>query len=827
MRGLLRLLGWRLVTRHRARTLLVTLAIAVPVALTVAIASLAATAQITDDETQAMTMGTADATVKELTRADIHEAVSPGARLVRDDHYADMPLTATNGSRPGTRVESKGRAIDLRDPLTDGMFVTETGAVSGDPASIALSTRLAAQLGVGVGDGVAVGPSGQPRTVSALLVYPRFASDVFFITPTAVPVSGPRAGDIIGTRNWLVGGAVATDVDPQRFAVTDRRTVTSNAGGSMGLPALAGVLGLGLLAEMLLLISAAATLVVREQTRTAGLLAAVGVPGKLRMSFLASYVRALAVIGVCVGTAVGLAAAYALQGPLQTRAEADWGRFTPAWAMTVGASLVTALAVTATCAAPRRALNKRPLLHLLGSVPEPGRALTRRGWVIGAALLLLGGIGFGSSFAVPQYASLTAIAGAIAAAAGIAVLALAVAGRWARRAALPGTEVVVLAVRHVLASSSRAALAVVAIAVVAVSAAFLQTTSAMLVDQALRHRATPVPDGQVLFQSPRPLTPAETTALHGQVHSFVPVSGRDTTQVTAVTDLMDCISRTVRFEASGGFDPHACEAGSQAKVVFPRVVAASAADVAVLARPGWSAEEQRRFAAGEVAVASGPTGTGASIRLAQPDELNDHLRFVDPVTIGLVQAPDASRLSSMPTIYLSPRAVQRLGYTVGDPQYLLAAPDVESARRLLPSDLAVDARLLAGEDSPFLAPARATLTLAGVAGALVVAGIMAVVMALWSNDLWAARQMLTAMGMPRRRLRASAAVLAALLAGLGLVLGVTFGVVGARAFMEASGIPPSTTWAPLATLVAGLLACVAVGGASVSRTARVGGRRAG
>lgn len=797
MNRMLTLLGWRLVSRHRIRTALMCFAIALPVAVAVALSSLSTTAAITEAEARSMTMGSADGRLTELRHTDVHQVLGPEVRAIFDQTYAGMPFR----SPAGRRVNAKGRALDLTDPMTAGMFTVREGRPERDPATVALSSGLASQLAVGPGDQVHVGPQEIALRVSSLIVFPRNTDDVFFVAASPIPVTGPAAEDIVGTRNWLYTGVV----DPDRaasagLALAQRRAVPVETTDSGSLQAISLGLAIGLLIECMLLVAAAITMVAHGETRTAGLLAAIGVQPRRQWSFLGHYVRLVTVLGVAAGTGIGLGSAYLLQGPLQNRAAADWGSFTPAWVATTTIVLLTMLAVLIAARAPhRRMRSASPLTLLHNTTPSGAVAASWHTWVYGVLLCLLGGAVLGLSILSPYWSAVLTLVWTPLLAAGAVILGLGWLRQWSRQPVLPAPPITGTALRHLLSSPTRTTLTVVAIAVIASVAGFAQMTSQMVLDSAIHNRSTPVIEGHVLIDTRRPLTGHEVARLGQGGATYQLVAPGPHQGVTVVTDLMQCVRDTVAFPRNQGADIGPCMTASQSKTLYPRVGVADAADVNTLTGVTLDSGARAAYDAGDLAVLTSVTGLPGPLTIAAYDVLDAHLTMTELGQVSTRTAPDASRYWQMPLVYLSARGAAKLSLEPGDPRYVVPIAEPSAARDALPLDVQGDAKIYANSDSPYLRPAQAMKTVVTLGASLTIAVIVATMMALWHSDLRRTREMLAAIGAPPWWLRQTSATLALLLSIAGTVPGLLFGVLGSWLFMNRSNIPMALTWTPLFT----------------------------
>jgi putative ABC transport system permease protein len=143
----------RTATRHPGRSTLIFLMLALPV-FACTVASVAEHTTAVSAQTRATwTMGAADAVLTARDAADlpgIRAALPSDVRAVRYDE-------GTVGVRTAAGVESATSvATDLDDPLLAGRYLLRAGRIPTSGGSVALSSTLAHQLGLGVGDVVEV-----------------------------------------------------------------------------------------------------------------------------------------------------------------------------------------------------------------------------------------------------------------------------------------------------------------------------------------------------------------------------------------------------------------------------------------------------------------------------------------------------------------------------------------------------------------------------------------------------------------------------------------------------------------------------------------------
>lgn len=818
MNQVLRQLARRMLTRHWGRSALIIVAIALPVGLSTCTASLINTSIVTAEEARSMAMGRAEERLSATRPTDI-------AGVIRGDNQALLDVSYHNilvRSASGKTVVAKGRSIDLTNSLTDGMFVVTSGAPSNALDSIALSEGLSEKLGVAVGDSVELDGGVGSKTVSATLAFPRMTKDVFFVSPTPLRLTGSSSSDTKGSTNWLVEHAVDREAAKSAgLVVTERRVIQPpSAAGGAGSKAFALAIGAGLLAEVTLLISAALAMIARNEMVTAGLLSAMGVPARGSWSFLARYVRSLSLLGAAIGAGAGLAVAKLLQRPLQERSQEDWGAFSPDWIVLALSVLMAVTCVTWVGEVYARKLRNSDVVNLLTGAHGQRHGARRRYALFGAFLFLAGTISVCSCWQFPYWAPLLGFVGSGTLAAGLVFVLIMDMFRRARRPVVGGRLAVAVAVRHMTASAPRALLAATSIAIVISVGTFVQTTSQMVVDSAERHRSTPVLEGWAGLKVRRDLTPPEVLDLGYQTISIAPVrvSATGSAPVAVRTDLTDCMTEKVIVRPDGGVDEaaiRACKSQSQARADMPSVAVVAPDDVPFLVNRTWGVGERRRFADGELAVLSGVTGRSGPAELTKRGQEKGRFTQERLAEIEAIQTQDMSGNWMLPTAYISRAAVHRLGLMEGDKWYLLKTTESEAIRRLLPADVQADARIDVNAASPYLAPAMALKPIVATATCITVMLIIALMMALWSNDLKISRQVLNGLGVRRRWMRGNAATLTAALTIPACLSGMSAGYLAAWALTASARLPMPWTWAPLGTGSTAVLAGLAVGAVSI------------
>ena len=345
-------LAWRDALRSRARSILVLVMIALPVMAVTAAAVVQATSDIDGVDAIPRTMGAAQARIEPIggtvlqapdpltgmygtrsagaqpTLADLSDVLGDREVITIASGYTEVPL----GDR---RLEVLPTEVDLRNPLTDGLFDLGAGRLPTKQGEAVINDAFVAR-GVAIGDTLDV--LGEDITVVGT---GRDASHRDALTVAAPPGSfGPDFSGEGAEPDWLVGGDPVTWSDVQainavgglvysRAVLLDPPPVVEMAeemGYDTGygdyLAVVSLIIAMALL-EVVLLAGPAFAVGARRQARSLALMAACGgTPRQARRVVLASGVvlgAVAALIGAVVGVLLGLALLPAVQ------------RFSDAW----------------------------------------------------------------------------------------------------------------------------------------------------------------------------------------------------------------------------------------------------------------------------------------------------------------------------------------------------------------------------------------------------------------------------------------------------------------------------------------------------------------
>ena len=314
IRALVRV-GWRDTTRHRLRSLLVILLIALPVAAMVGGIAILRTTQTTNEREDLARMGSADLQASGVSKETLLPYLPAGSR-VEYTRASDGKLVL-----PGYRPIVTFRALDVAG-LGAGMLNLIAGRAPSGADEVAITPSVAALAEVGIGDRLALEDDRSDRsaTVVGLVENPMYLDDRSVVfDPGSVAVD---AGD--KDASWLVGlpeGAdpeaiVASTTDPitdaQPFLLQSRSSGRMTISGGDTYSSTILILGSLALVEASLIASAAFAVSVRRRQRELGLLAASGATPSQLATTVVLQAAVLGLLACVVGVVGGLALAFGL-----------------------------------------------------------------------------------------------------------------------------------------------------------------------------------------------------------------------------------------------------------------------------------------------------------------------------------------------------------------------------------------------------------------------------------------------------------------------------------------------------------------------------------
>ncbi len=366
-RPLLRL-AWRDAVRNKARAALVLTLIALPVAAVTAADVLYQTQDISGAEALDRRLGGADAELEVYAWAgrvlqwpDPERGWTPsGGEGVEQVPSLEVLGAAVGRSFRGiqrqsgeVRVETAGGVsaveadeLDLRDPLTRGLFTVERGRAPIAADEVVVNGELA-DRGPGLGDSlqIADGPSltvvgvgeststyGYPLVVGLpeALGLRQDPGSATWLVDAGGPITWAQVqrlnelGVVVTSRDVLLHPPADADVAPQLAEMAGQQQSQTLA--------IAGLIVAMVLLEVVLLAGPAFAVGARRRSRSLALMAATGgTPAQTRRAVLSSAL-VLGSLGAVLGVAVGLLAAWATQ-PLAQRLTRTWfGPYDVSWA---------------------------------------------------------------------------------------------------------------------------------------------------------------------------------------------------------------------------------------------------------------------------------------------------------------------------------------------------------------------------------------------------------------------------------------------------------------------------------------------------------------
>ncbi|WP_242885070.1 FtsX-like permease family protein [Actinomadura litoris] len=414
--------------RAKGRTALVTCMIGLPVAVIVAVAVLVPTMEWSQREALPYELGTADARLTGTGHAPLRQdPLEPALGYSYAPPAKDTPWTTEEITRrvkavygPGARVQpyAQGRALelrtprgyreaqltelDIRDPMTRGMYDLVEGRAPAAADEIALSPSLAGRE-FPVGATARVGRDGAARRVVGHVRDPRdLDRPVALALPGASPGAPPGA-----EQEWLVSaGRPVTWADVGEFnktgiGVLSREVVRhpphvsaatgdSDVAGDGAWLAITAMVVAMIVLEIVLLAGPAFAVGIRRQRRMLALVAVAGGGARhLRAVVLASGLvigGAAALAGAALGIAAAVAArpvAKAVEHTVMGPLEVPWTLVALTMALGAGSGLLAAYV-------PARQAARLDVVAALAGRRD--RTPARRGWPIAGGVAAGAGV---------------------------------------------------------------------------------------------------------------------------------------------------------------------------------------------------------------------------------------------------------------------------------------------------------------------------------------------------------------------------------------------------------------------------------------------------
>ncbi len=376
----------RQIRRHRGRSLLLILLIAVPVAAIVGAATLARITAQTPAERARQAMGEATLRV-ELASGDPGIATLT-ALLPPGTPTATLFAGQETVRIPGRQLRAALLAMDSKilgpGGLAAGMVHLETGRLPANTGEAALSRLLLEGLGSTVGDTTTLA-DGQLRAITGTVVAPEDLDlPLVLRTPSPTELGGKHV--VLVAALEADTADIAARLRQQGYTVRTRAEARESSGGLASLAFTAGVIGF---LEAGLVIAAAFAVSLRRRQYEIGLLGSAGASAPEIVAAMLASAAALAVCGGALGTFLGIGTAAILHPHLDTWNRRLNGAFEVAPGDVGAAFLLGIVAALLAAWVPVRRATQVPLREALGACrPSPARSST--GLAAGVSCLIAG-----------------------------------------------------------------------------------------------------------------------------------------------------------------------------------------------------------------------------------------------------------------------------------------------------------------------------------------------------------------------------------------------------------------------------------------------------
>jgi putative ABC transport system permease protein len=577
--------------RHKARSVLVVVMIALPVLALTGADVLARTMQLSTSEKVTRALGQADVeltiaggTVSQVgtgggwssdgtpalpgsaeyakTEAAARRLL-PGARMI-DRVEAGGPISTSGRRLEGVEIQG----LDLRDPMTKGIAKLVSGRFARSNDEVALSQPLLGRLHVTVGDSVAV--AGRPFRIVGVIRNPQAVkSYLAYLLPTAVPGPvGNTVRHLLADTAQPVTWPVALKLNAHGIVAQSRSVMLHPPAGvqlasTSALADRARTIGIATVAvglavlEVVLLAGATFAVGARRQRRNLALVAAAGGDERHVRRIVLAGGLVLGVVGALVGVLGGIAVGRFAIPVAQRFADADAGHFDLRPVELLAVALIGVVTGLLAAVLPARTAARDDVVAALtgrrGAV-----ATAKRVPALGLAMIVLGAL-VAAYAAHPPARFTMVLVGAVVAEIGFVVCAPAVvgaAGRAARLLPLP----VRLAVRDASRHRGRTGPAVAAVlaAVAGSVAVSAWVTSQVAYDRQSYHPQLRV--GQSAIQVfPDGTNPTPTRAdISAVVTRDLPVTGMTAMSTTNCFDAQACSGVYLRPSSTCRNGSNAC-----------------------------------------------------------------------------------------------------------------------------------------------------------------------------------------------------------------------------------------------------------------------------
>lgn len=807
--------GWRCMLRMarrdalraRGRSLLVLLMIALPVMTVSAADIVIQTQDVSGTESLTRRLGAADAEVRFQGITHIEQLPDPdhGGSMLDGDGNTTPPTLATVSrvlGRPvrglerrqgGVRVstdkgvaDTEGTEIDLRDPLSRGLFRLTSGRLPAKRGEVVVNAALAAR-GPGLGEQVTVA-DGVPATVVGIVESSSYRSFPVVVGPLGG--LGLTTQDNVAT--WLVDAGPVTWQDVRALnrvgAMVLSRTVvehppppsqvpaqlgpSSGSGSRLAVVALIVVMAL---LEVVLLAGPAFAVGARRQQRNLAVIAASGgTPRQLRRVVLAS-AFVLGATAAGGGVLAGIGVAFVLM-PVAQRFSAAWfGPFEISWPHLVGIAAFGLLSAFLAAVVPAVIAARQDVVKVLAGRRGDRRASVRSP-LLGVLLLGAGVAGAVYGTSVDVSGELYIAASAVVTVLGMILLvpvAIVALARTSHRLPLPVRYAMRDATRH--RTRTVPAVAAVAATVAGVVALGIGASS-----DALQNRRTYQPNLPLGLSAVSSWDAGHMDWARAETAVRKELPGNQVTAVRGIPDVLDGgrSHLDLAFEVPGGRREHLL--GSWSGATGSSVLVARGPGLVPFGIPDRGAARQV-LARGGAVVLTDHRVDADTVRISADFSNDDGSpgRTVRPVTVPAVYVEAPGAVAPFQAV-VSPRVPRRLGVDYATTALLVAGPvskaaeaDVaEAVGAVSPNASFYVERGYQADDSTRIA----LLVLAALGGVLMLGGTLtATFLAL--SDARPDLATLSAVGAAPRTRRGVAAAYAGTVGLVGAVLGALVGFV--------------------------------------------------
>lgn len=442
--------------RHKARSVLVLVMIALPVLAVTAADVLMQTSDVSGAESLDRRMGAAQALVTvgeeaapvaqppdpddccvqedgagtgQPPTADQVSALLDGAALL-ELRRGQVPFATERGRTSAEAVE-----VDLRDPVTTGLYDLTSGRLPRSEAEVVVNQALLDE-GYAVGDVLDLTTDGPPAPTIVGVA----ESTTSRSYPVAFGLLGSLGVDTHGSRQWLVDGgpvswAVVRQLNAIGAVVASRGVIEHPPPPSQWPPqvqptptddatvAVLGLIGVMALIELVLLAGPAFAVGARRQQRSLALLAAAGgTPQQARRVVMAGAL-VLGGVAALAGVVLGIGVARLSEPLLQRRSDSWFGPFQVPWLHLVAIAGFGVLSAAAAAFVPAYLASRQDVVAVLAG-RRGDQAPSLRSPLLGLVLLGLGvaGSAAGASGRFVSPAELLIAASAIPAILGMVLL---------------------------------------------------------------------------------------------------------------------------------------------------------------------------------------------------------------------------------------------------------------------------------------------------------------------------------------------------------------------------------------------------------------------